>query len=111
MADTGRFFWGVVGAVGGLLIGAVVSRFGVPTMIGGPDMSHFGMPLFFLLIPLLFGSFWIVLIALAIRWLFNHGGKQPVRLADLPADFDDWHRRAHAQMDREAAARAGGTQP
>jgi hypothetical protein len=69
------------------------------------------MPEMFFFFPLIFITFWIVLIAVAIWWLFIGRDKQPGRLADLPADFDDWHRRAHAQMEREAAARAGGTQP
>jgi hypothetical protein len=111
MTDTSsRFTWGLVGLVVGFLMGGLFRSFQpLPLMPG--SMPHFGMGEFFLLIPLLFGTFWIVLIALAIRWLFNHGGRRPERLADLPADFDDWHRRAHAQMDREAVARAGGTQP
>jgi uncharacterized membrane protein len=112
MTDTSsRFAWGLVGLVAGFLIAAAV--FGVVQRFQpfGGGMEGFGMPLFFMIFPLLFGTFWIVLIALAIRWLFNHGGRRPERLADLPADFDDWHRRAHAQMDREAVARAGGAQP
>jgi hypothetical protein len=71
-------------------------------------MPHIAVPEFFA--PLFLFGFWVVLIAAAMRWLFI-GRAHPGRLADLPADFDDWHRRAHAQMDREAAARAGGTQP
>lgn len=109
MADTSRFVWGVLGGVAGFLIAAVVFRLGMPSMLGG-GMPHVGVPELFMVIPLLLGGVWFVLIALAIRWLFNHGGKDRGRLADLPADFDDWHRRAHAQMDREAAARAGGLQ-
>jgi hypothetical protein len=107
MTDTsGRFAWGLLGVVVGVLIGAGIFRLpGLPSF--GVGMPHFG----FLVMPLLFGTFWIVLIAVAIRWLFIGRDKHPGRLADLPADFDDWHRRAHAQMDREAAVRAGGTQP
>ena len=77
---------------------------------------HRGLPIFappdmsILLVALGFITLWIVLIAVAIRWLFNPRGQQHGRLADLPADFDDWHRRAHAQMDREATARADGAQ-
>lgn len=106
MTDTSsRVAWGLLGVVVGFLMSTVVFRLGPPSI--GVGMPHFGFPV----IPLLFGTFWIVLIAVAIRWLFIGRDKQPGRLADLPADFDDWHRRAHAQMDREAAARAGGTQP
>jgi hypothetical protein len=111
MADTSsRFRWGLLGAGVGFLIAAAV--FTGPRLQGlqaGPP--RIGIPELFLLLPLLFGTFMIVLVAAAIRWLFISGNKHQGRLADLPADFDDWHRRAHAQMDREAAARAGGTQP
>ena len=86
---SGRFVSGLIGLIVGFLIGGGLFRLqGVP---------HFG-GWAFVLIPLLFGTFWILLIAGAIRWLFMGRDK---RLADLPADFDDWHRRAHAQMDRE----------
>ena len=110
MADTSRRFgWGLLGAGVGFLFAAAVFR--GPRLLGfqagPPDV---GIPELFVLMPLLFGTFWIVLIAVAIRWLFISRDKHPGRLADLPADFDDWHRRAHAQMDREAAARAGGIQ-
>jgi hypothetical protein len=111
MTDTsGRVRWGILGAVAGFLIGAGFFRMQALQPFGG-GMPHIGVPeLAFMTIPLLFGAFWIVLIAVAIRWLFINRDKSPGRLADLPADFDDWHRRAHAQMDREAAARAGGPQ-
>jgi multisubunit Na+/H+ antiporter MnhE subunit len=112
MTDTSsRFTWGLLGLVVGFLMAAAI--FGVVQRFQpfGGGMEGFGMPVFFMIFPMLFGTFWIVLIAVAIRWLFMSRDKQPGRLADLPADFDDWHRRAHAQMDREAAARAGGTQP
>ena len=105
-----RVTWGVLGVIVGFLLSAAVfwAQALQPFHEGLPNI---GMPEVFLMLPLLFGAFWIVLIALAIRWLFNPRGRHRERLADLPADFDDWHRRAHAQMDREAAARAGGAQP
>jgi hypothetical protein len=109
MADTSsRFRWGLAGAGAGFVMAAIMFR---GPRLPGFQAPNVGIPELFLLVPLLFGTFWIVLIAVAIRWLFLNRGTRPGRLADLPADFDDWHRRAHAQMDREAAARAGGTQP
>jgi len=106
MTDTsGRFVWGLLGGIVGFLVAAAVF------FRGRLMMPNVGVPELFFLMPLLFGTFWIVLIAVAIRWLFLSRDTHTGRLADLPADFDDWHRRAHAQMDREAAARAGGTPP
>jgi hypothetical protein len=100
--SSSRFGLGLLAGVviGFLLAGGMFGRrflqpAGLPS-IGVPDMS-------FLLVGMLFVTLWIVLIAVAIRWLFNPRGHGTGRLADLPADFDDWHRRAHAQMDREAA--------
>jgi hypothetical protein len=104
----GGFGSGVLaGVVGGFLLGAVIFR----GLVFGPGPATPLPAMSFLLVALTFATLWIVLIAGAIRWLFNPRGQQAGRLADLPADFDDWHRRAHAQMDREAAAGAGGTQP
>jgi hypothetical protein len=102
--------WGLLGLVVGFLIGSGVGIFRAPPAAGAglglagiPDMQSF------VLVGAAFVTLWIVLIAVAIRWLFNPRGRQPGRLADLPADFDDWHRRAHAQMEREAATI--GTRP
>lgn len=93
----------LAGVVSGFLLGAVIFR---GSGILGAGIPQLGFP-----VALLFTTLWIMLIAGAIRWLFNPRGQQAGRLADLPADFDDWHRRAHAQMNREAAAGAGGRQP
>lgn len=101
-----RFVWGAVG----LFIGYLLGRFPWPMFplrhpaIGVPEVA-------IVVLPLLFITVWILLIAAAIRWLFIKRDGAQTRLADLPADFDDWHRRAHAQMDREAASRAGAVSP
>ena len=102
MSDTAnRVTWGVAGLIVGLLIGSGVYRW--PFHMAIP---HIGVPeaLFFFGPFGLFIMLWIVLIAVAIKWLFNPRDRSRARLADLPADFDDWHRRAHAQMAREAAS-------
>ena len=69
--------------------------------MGGPV----GVPELILLGSLLmFVAFWVVLIVAILRGLGLFGRDRNRRLEDLPADFDDWHRRAHAQMEREAAS-------
>jgi hypothetical protein len=99
MSDTRNGLgWGVLGLIVGFLAGAGIVRAVFPLGSMGTGAHAFGM----MLLPLLFVTLWILLIAAAIRWLFV--GRHPQRLADLPADFDDWHRRAHAQMAREAAS-------
>ena len=99
--------WGVVGLVVGVLIGTggggmwshglAVDRppflgFGVPGLVGlwwGPMM--------------VFIAFWVLLIGGLLWGMGRIGpGRYQGRLEDLPADFDDWHRRAHERM-REAA--------
>ena len=103
--------WGLLGVVVGFLLAGL---FGAPGLLMRPGVPNVGSPNMssFLLVLGFFATLWIVLIAVAIRWLFNpRGRRQPARLADLPADFDDWHRRAHAQMDREAAGGTGGARP
>ena len=101
-----RIIWGLGGLIVGFMLAGMITRAQGPTR---GFMPLFGAPEVMILV---FVTFWIVLIAVAIKWLFNPRGHLAAsRLADLPADFDDWHRRAHAQMDREAATRAGGTQP
>jgi hypothetical protein len=101
--------WGLLGLVVGFLIGSGVGIFRAP-LAAGAGLGHAGIPdMSFVLVGAVFVTLWIVLIAIAIRWLFNPRGRQPGRLADLPADFDDWHRQAHAQMEREAAT--GGARP
>lgn len=95
-----RIGWLLLGLLAGFALGSGMFRWwpapiGMP--VGAPDMS-------IVLVAGIFITMWIVLVAGAIRWLFV--GRDPQRLADLPADFDDWHRRAHAQMAREAASAA-----
>jgi hypothetical protein len=100
-ADERRaWVYGVIGLLIGLVIGNVLH---LPLLLGfrGP----IGVPeLFVLAGPLLFVAFWVVLIGAIVRGLGLLGRDRTRRLEDLPADFDDWHRRAHAQMMREAAA-------
>jgi hypothetical protein len=56
------------------------------------------------------GIFWIFFWLLLIRGLFwgrpwgRRGRYYHGRLEDLPADFDDWHRRAHERMKEAPAA-------
>jgi hypothetical protein len=50
-------------------------------------------------------TFWILLIGGILRMLgWIRPGRYYRRLEDLPADFDDWHRRAHERMRETAAA-------
>lgn len=99
-----RYGWLLLGVVIGLVIGGVFRWTTFPLSA----FQFWWMPWRqAFIVPLLLVVFWIVLIAGAIRWLFIGRNWSHGRLADLPADFDDWHRRAHAQMDRDVAARAG----
>ena len=92
--------FGVVGLVIGIFVGSLM-RPGLLFPFRGP----IGVPELFLLgVPLLFIAFWVVLIVAIVRGLGLLGRDRTRRLEDLPADFDDWHRRAHAQMMREAAS-------
>jgi hypothetical protein len=106
MSDTSsRVAWGAVGLIVGFLMGSGLFRW--PAHMFMAPSGELGTPFVWLLnfVPLLFFPLlWILLIAGAIRWLFNPRDRSRGRLADLPADFDDWHRRAHAQMAREAAS-------
>jgi hypothetical protein len=92
--------YGVVGLVIGIFIGTLMhARWLFP--FRGP----IGVPeLFVVAGALLFVAFWVGLIGAIVRGLGLLGRDRTRRLEDLPADFDDWHRRAHAQMMREAAA-------
>jgi hypothetical protein len=92
--------FGVVGLVIGIVVGALL-RPGLLVPFRGP----IGVPeLFVLGGALLFAAFWVGLIGAIVRGLGLLGRDRTRRLEDLPADFDDWHRRAHAQMLREATA-------
>ena len=108
MNSPNRRVWlaGVAGLVIGVLLDSLLSvvRFGGARLLPG-----LGMPEVMVITSILvYLGFWLLLIVLviqAIRWL--GGSRRDRRLDDLPADFDDWHRRAHAQMAREAAAHGG----
>ena len=92
--------YGAVGLFIGLVVGLLM-RPGWWFPMSGP----IGVPeLFVLAGALLFVTFWVVLIGAIVRGLGLLGRGRDRRLEDLPADFDDWHRRAHAQMMREAAS-------
>ena len=92
----------------GLMAGAslVVNRARVgPPGGGGIGGIGFGIPeAMIILAILLFIGFWVALIAGAV-WgvgrLTRRG--HALRMENLPADFDDWHRRAHERM-RERGA-------
>ena len=106
---TNRFGWAVAGLVVGFVVGAAL--FVTPRLLPPGTGAFFfpGPPASAVLMFGLFVTLWILVIAGAIKWLFLGRDRYQGNLADLPADFDDWHRRAHAQMEREAGARAGDT--
>jgi TctA family transporter len=97
---------GLLALVIGIVIGNSIGGWQTPT--GGPRRFPIGIPevmgLSFVLLYLAFWGLMTVAVWRGIRWL---GRDRHRRLEDLPADFDDWHRRAHAQMAREAAAQTG----
>ena len=74
--------------------------------VGAPELLVMGV----------IGLFWLTLWLLIIRGLFwgpfagwrswrgGRGRYYAGRLEDLPADFDDWHRRAHERMKEAATA-------
>jgi hypothetical protein len=92
-------FGGVLGFVLGVSVNSGV----------GPVPMHWGMWGFAPLAALV-GVFWLFFWLLLIRGLFwgppgwrrwgRRGGYYAGRLEDLPADFDDWHRRAHERMNQ-----------
>ena len=94
---------GGVGLFLGILIGGSFGNvWHYAVMVDGPPFVGFGAPMFR---PVLWLGFWVLLIVAVLKglgWL-GRGRVYHGRLEDLPADFDDWHRRAHERM-REAAA-------
>jgi hypothetical protein len=103
-AERHAWVYGVVGLVIGIFVGRLVGRLMVPGW-RWPMGFPIGVPELFLMVgPLVFLAFWVVLIVAIVRGLGLLGRDRYRRLEDLPADFDDWHRRAHAQMMREAAS-------
>jgi hypothetical protein len=91
---------GVIGLVTGVIIGTSV--IGGIDVDGGGGISGFsiGMPEFLIIgTILLFIGFWVAAIGAAV-WGVGRLTRRhyPGRMEDLPADFDDWHRRAHERM-------------
>jgi hypothetical protein len=79
-----------------LMAGIVIGRAGPWP---GHGFGRFGVPeIIILLVPVAFVAFWVLLIGGILRGMGWIGAGRPYRLDDLPADFDEWHRRAHAHM-------------
>lgn len=96
---------GLLGLIVGLIIG-VNAIGGVDTSSGGGVSGlSIGVPEFLIIgMIVLFIGFWVVLFG-GVVWGIGRfaRGSSAGRLEDLPADFDDWHRRAHERM-RESGA-------
>ena len=96
----------LVGAGIGLVVGlSIRGAWGPGPYWGGPVVFAPG------LFAGAFGLFWLFFWLLLIRGLFwggrrswRRGRYYAGRLEDLPADFDDWHRRAHERMREVATA-------
>ena len=94
-ATRDRLIGGIIGLIVGIAIGTQFPRSG-HEFGGGVGGFGFGLPEILVLIVI---AFWVTLIGGAVwgvgRWTRRgYSG----RLEDLPADFDDWHRRAHERM-------------
>jgi hypothetical protein len=105
MGEFGRreaFLCVLVGLVIGLLIGVnVLGPGAVPWPVLGWGFGPY------------IGLFWLFIWLMLIRGLFwgrpwRRGRYYYGRLDDLPADFDDWHRRAHERMKEAPAADDSG---
>jgi len=100
----------LVGGGIGLVIGLSIRGGGWPGPGPWPAWGPFGA------FAGMFGLFWLFFWLLLIRGLFwgpyggwrswrgGRGRYYAGRLEDLPADFDDWHRRAHERMKEVATA-------
>ena len=115
--------YGLLGITLGIVIGVNLARFfagGIET--GGPGtlvritpprswVSMIGVPeIILFLVVAFFVGFWVLLIR-GLFWGWPWGGKGRSyhgRLEDLPADFDDWHRRAHERMGATSADNPAG---
>lgn len=69
---------------------------GVPPFAWGPRPWGFGFFPFFPLFPLFFILLFVVLLR-GLFWRGRWGGGMYCRHDGVPAAFDEWHRRAHAQ--------------
>jgi hypothetical protein len=112
MSESSRWkapLWGFVGLIVGLTLGSGIlfrNYFGNhPTGPGGGIQGFsIGVAELAVLAGAVFWiAFWVLLIAGLVRFVRHGRTWYRGRLEDLPADFDDWHRRAHERM-REAAA-------
>ena len=93
----------VVGLMGGASL--VITRAQGGPHGGGIGGIGFGVPeAMIILMILLFIGFWVALIDGAV-WFIGRLTRRghALRMENLPADFDDWHRRAHERM-RERGA-------
>ena len=113
MSDLSRrdaFLCLLLGAGIGLLVGLSIRG------AWGPGPFWSGPVVFPQLFAGAFGLFWLFFWLLLIRGLFwgpfgrwrswrgGRGGYYAGRLEDLPADFDDWHCRAHERMKEASTA-------
>lgn len=100
------------GATPGIALACVVFGIMIALLFGGRAgiFRYIGLPeLLVIAVPILFISFWVLLIGGILRWMGWIGpGHYYRRLEDLPADFDDWHRRAHERMRETAPADDSG---
>ena len=106
--------YGLLGAVIGIVIGinlAPLFAGGVATATPWPrSWFAIGMPeLIIFLVVTFWVGFWVLLIrGLFWGWPWGRGRHYHGRLEDLPADFDDWHRRAHERMGAAPADTSAG---
>jgi hypothetical protein len=102
-----RLVWGILGLVVGILIGSGSRMQHMEPLIGFPtSLRAIGLFMPFVI----WAAFWALLIAglaWGIRWAVRDR-RYYGRLEDLPADFDDWHRRAHERMREATPADSSG---
>jgi hypothetical protein len=100
-------------ALVGLVVGVLFTLLLLPTVAGGVGLGGgiggFGVPEMFIVFG---GAFWLTFWLFLLRGLFWGGpwGRRGryYRLEDLPADFDEWHRRAHEHMRAQEQMKGAG---